>query len=75
MAVQLEIEYEKLIELVEQLPPDKQQELLARLLEKAKTRQLSKEEKKALFHASILTVPVNEEPSVRREDWYGDDGR
>ena len=75
MAVQLNIEYEKLIELVEQLPDEQQKDLLVRLLERAKQRQLSKEEKTALYHASILSVPVNEEPSIRREDWYGDDGR
>jgi hypothetical protein len=28
-----------------------------------------------LFHASILNVPVNEAPSIRREDWYDDDAR
>lgn len=75
MAVQLNIPYETLVELVEQLPAEQQQDLLVRLLDKAKNRSLSVEEKKALFHASILSVPVNEAPSVRREDWYGDDGR
>ncbi len=75
MAVQLSIDYEKLVELVEQLPSEQQQALLVRLLETSKKRQLSKEEKKALFHASILSVPVNEAPSIRREDWYDDDGR
>ncbi len=75
MAVRLNIPYETLVELVEQLPSDKQQDLLVRLLEKSKTRRLSKEERKALFHASILNIPVKEAPSVRREDWYDDDGR
>lgn len=64
----LNIPYETLVGLVEQLPSEKQQDLLVRLLEKSKTRVLSKEEKKALFHASILNVPVRETPSVRRED-------
>jgi hypothetical protein len=75
MAVQLEIEYDELVKLIEQLSEEQQQALLAYLLEKTSQRRLSREEKKALYHASILSVPVNEEPSIRREDWYGDDGR
>jgi hypothetical protein len=75
MAVQLNIPYETLIELVEQLPIEQQQTLLERLLEKKKERPLSKEEKLELYHASILSIPVKNEPSIRREDWYGDDGR
>lgn len=73
MAVQLDIPYETLITLVEQLPPEQQHNLLVRLLQTTKTRPLSKEERQALFHASILDVPVNEAPSIRREDWYDDD--
>ena len=75
MAVQLNIPYETLVTLVEQLPAKQQQDLLVRLLQTTKTRPLSKEEKQALFHASILSVPVNEAPSIRREDWYDDDAR
>ena len=75
MAVQLTIEYEQLVTLVEQLPAEKQTDLLQRLLTHTQRRVLTNEEKKALYHASILHVPVNIEPSVRREDWYGDDGR
>ena len=75
MAVQLNISYEMLLTLVEQLPPKQQQELLVRLLQTTQTRPLSKEEKQGLFHASILNVPVDEAPSIRREDWYDDDAR
>jgi hypothetical protein len=75
MTVQLPIPYETLVTLIDQLPAQQQQDLLVHLLDKAKTRQLSKEEKRALFHASILDIPVNEEPSIRREDWYDDDAR
>jgi hypothetical protein len=73
--VQLNLSYETLLDLIEQLPLEQRRDLLMRLLQDAKNRSLSKEEKKALYHASILSVPVNEEPSIRREDWYGDDGR
>jgi hypothetical protein len=72
MTVQLNISYETLVELVEQLPIGQQRDLLRRLLEKADDRQLTKEEKKALYHASILGVPVLDAPSIRRQDWYGD---
>lgn len=73
MAVQLTIPYETLVELVEQLPEVEQDALLERLAQR-KARQLSAEEKKRLFHEAIIHTPVNEEPSIRREDWYGDDG-
>ena len=72
MAVQLDIPYDTLIALVEQLPEEQKQDLLLRLLEKTKTRPLSQEERVALFHTSILDMPVNEEPSIRREDWHDD---
>jgi hypothetical protein len=45
------------------------------LIEIAKTRELTNDEKKALLAASTLHPPFKEEPSVRREDWYDDDGR
>ena len=76
MAVQLPIEYEKLIELVEQLPEEQQKVLIARLLtHHARQRPLTAEEKLQLLDAAKLSVPINEEPSVRRVDWYDDDGR
>ena len=76
MAVQLNIPYETLIELVEQLPEQQQKDLIARLLtDYAQQRPLTAEEKIQLLDAAKLSMPVNEEPSIRREDWYGDDGR
>lgn len=72
MAVQLDISYETLVALIEQLPMQQKQDLLIRLLETTRARPLSKEEKLALYHASILDAPMNEEPSPRREDWYDD---
>lgn len=75
MGVQLEIAYKKLVELVDQLPEEQQQDLLSHLLKQAQKRQLMPEEKLALYHANIISVPVNEEPSIQREDWYGEDGR
>jgi hypothetical protein len=76
MTVQLDIEYDKLVELVKQLPDAQQKDLIAQLLsEQAQKRPLTVEEKIQLLDAAKLDSAVNEEPSVRREDWYGDDGR
>lgn len=76
MALRLPIEYEQLLELVEQLSEEQQRDLTKRLLARqAQQRPLTIEEKLKLLHAVKLDVAINEEPSVRREDWYDDDGR
>ncbi|MAS37947.1 MAG: hypothetical protein CL610_28390 [Anaerolineaceae bacterium] len=76
MALQLPIQYEQLIELVEQLSEEQQQDLIKRLLARsAHQRPLTVEEKLQLLDAVKLDVAVNEEPSIRRVDWYDDDGR
>lgn len=76
MALQLPIQYEQLIELVEQLSEEQQQDLIRRLLTRsAHQRPLTVEEKLQLLDAVKLDVAVNEEPSIRRVDWYDDDGR
>jgi hypothetical protein len=76
MALQLAINYEQLLELVEQLTKDQQQDLMQRLLARhAQGGALTIEEKLSLLDAAKIDNPVNEAPSVRRADWYGDDGR
>ena len=76
MALQLPIRYEQLVELVEQLSEEQQKDLIKRLLTRqAQQRPLTVEEKLKLLDAVKLNVPVNEEPSIRRVDWYGDEGR
>jgi hypothetical protein len=76
MALQLPIRYEQLVELVEQLSEDQQKDLVKRLLTRqAHQRPLTVEEKLKLLDAVKLDVAVNEEPSIRRADWYDDDGR
>lgn len=75
MTVQLDIPYETLLGLIDQLPEEQKHDLLSHLLKQADNRKLSPEEKIALYHASILHNAVNEAPSIRREDWYNDDGR
>jgi hypothetical protein len=75
MAVQLDIPYETLLGLIEQLPQEQKRDLLNHLLKQAGDRKLTAEEKIALYHASILHNTVNEEPLIRRVDWYADWGR
>lgn len=75
MAVKLNISYETLVELVAQLSDAQQQDLMERLRQMADRPALTAEEKKALFQSAQLDIPVKEVPSIRREDWYDDDGR
>ena len=76
MAVQLKISYDTLRELVKQLPIDEREQLLTELLrETAASRSLTKHEKLALLNTMKLSHKILNSPSVRREDWYGDDGR
>ena len=70
MAVQLKIDYEKLVELVEQLSEAEQKDLIVRLLtQRAHRRSLTIEERIQLLDAAKLNNPINEEPSIRREHW------
>jgi hypothetical protein len=75
MAVQLNIPYQTLLELIKQLPDEQKKVLAQDLLHQTTSRDLTTEERLALYHTSILSIPVSEEPSIRREDWYDDDGR
>jgi dihydroneopterin aldolase len=75
MAVQLTISYETLVELIEQLSEAEQKALIERLLSGKHAAALTKAERLAAYHVSIMSVPLREDPSVRREDWYNDDGR
>lgn len=74
MVVKLNIPYETLIELVEQLPAEQQDDLLKRLSRRGE-QPLTVADKLRLLNEVAVDVPINEAPSIRREDWYGDDGR
>ena len=75
MAVQLSIPFETLVSLVEQLPDDQKQTLIKRVQAHADAAELSAEQKITRFEAIVIDAEVIEVPSVRREDWYDDDGR
>lgn len=59
----------------DQQPVEDKEAIAARLMEIAKKRELTNEERIALRETAILNFPFLEEPSIRREDWYDDDGR
>jgi hypothetical protein len=75
MMVQLNIPYETLVTLVEQLPDVKQRDLMLRLQSRMEPQRLTVADKLALLESAQIHTPVNEEPSPRRADWYDDDGR
>jgi hypothetical protein len=75
MTVHLNVPFETLVELVEQLPIQQQQDLLRRIQQRTQHNRQAIEEKMALLRAAQVDVAVNQEPSPRREDWYDDDGR
>lgn len=76
MSVQLNVDYQQIVELVQQLSHDEQDNLIDQILARRfEERSLSVEEKLRLFDAAKIHTAVNETPSVRREDWYDDDGR
>ena len=75
MAVQLTIPYETLVELVEQLPPEEQRNLLHRLQERMRQQALSDEEWQAAFRSLMIHAQVSDDFPIRRADWYDDDGR
>ena len=70
-----DITFEELVKLVDRLPPQQQTQLTAHLLDLARKRQLSVQEKMNLLRTAQIDIEVIEEPSVRRADWYSDDGR
>ena len=69
------VSYEEVVALVDRLSPLEQTRLTAYLLELAQKRQLSAAEKMELLRSIQIDAEVVEEPSVRRVDWYDDDGR
>jgi hypothetical protein len=70
-----DITFDRVLALVDQLTPQEQTRLTSHLLNLARSRQLSAEEKMSLLRAVQVNAQVVEEPSVRRIDWYDDDGR
>jgi hypothetical protein len=71
----MDVTLEQVVELADRLSPLEQTQLTAHLLEAARKRQLSVQEKMSLLREAQFDVRVIEEPSVRREDWYNEDGR
>lgn len=74
MMVKLDISYELLLDLVNQLP-QAQKDALRAHLSQHQPKKLTAEEKIRLLREATIHIPVNEAPSIRREDWYDDNGR
>jgi hypothetical protein len=66
------VTYEEVVRLAEQLSPAEQQALVAHLQILARQRALSMDEWQTLFDATISRVPVLSDIALRREDWYAD---
>lgn len=71
----MDITLDQIIEWADALSPQDQTQLTAHLLDIATKRHLTVSEKITLLRSVQIDVAVVEEPSIRREDWYGDDGR
>jgi hypothetical protein len=61
--------------LIEQLSPQEQTQLAAHLLEHAQSQPQSAAEKLKALREIQVNTPIQNEPSLRREDWYDENGR
>lgn len=73
MAANLSLQ--EVLALAEQLSEAEQRTLVTRLQEHIQRQRLSNDEWIALFDSMKVSIPPGENFSLRREDWYGDDGR
>lgn len=66
----------EIIEQVKQLSPAERRELTQQLQALEDSYTTEADHWIAQFEAFVIRdVEINEAPSIRREDWYGDDGR
>lgn len=75
MAVQLTIEFDKLLELAKQLPPEAKQALIKELDDSTSQHQLTNDDWKAQFRSLSISRPIQSFYSMSREDWYDEFGR
>lgn len=75
MDVQLKIEFETLVELAKQLPPEAKQALIKELDDSTREQKLTNEEWKAKFRSLSISRPIQSFYSMSREDWYDEFGR
>lgn len=67
---------QELTQLEGQLVESGDNEQIARLLiQISEHRLLTAQEKIFLLQTAKLDIPIDNPPSMRREDWYGEDGR
>lgn len=75
MSAQPNVSYEQVIEIVDQWPVEQQRALITHLQERTESETLTAAEKMALLRSVMFDIPVINDISNRREDWYDDDGR
>lgn len=66
---------DQLLRAIDQLSPEDQAVLSRYLQTQTHPQTLSADRKMALMRAAQIHAQISEEPSVRRVDWYSDDGR
>lgn len=65
-----DITYEQVVELADQLSPEDQARLADHLEMRRTEEELSDEAWEALFDDLKITVPITEQFSLSRDDWY-----
>ena len=66
---------DQILRAAEDLSPDDRAVLIQQLQALPRLQVGSAAARIARFKAAQIHAQINQEPSVRREDWYGDDGR
>jgi hypothetical protein len=75
MAVQLTIQFEALLEAIENLSPEEKAVIATLVQPTSELPSLTADEKLRRLQAVMVTATPGERFSFRREDWYDDDGR
>ena len=76
MTINLPIQFSQLVDLIDQLTPEEHAALLTHLISRdIEQAELSPEERIQLLDAAKIHTDIQVVPSVRRVDWYDDDGR
>lgn len=75
MTVQLTIPFEALLEAIENLSPEEKAVIASLVQPPSEPPALTADEKLRRLQAVMVTTAPGAQFSMRREDWYGDDGR
>ena len=73
MTVHIDLTFQDVLQLTQQLEPQEQQALIDYLQKRTRLERLTDQEWEAQFDAVKITLPIAEGFSLDREDWYSDD--